>query len=425
MEKDGQVDLAAGLKAARNASQGKTFSPFRQRDWGSAESVESYEDNGASPGIASPQLLQVTRKRSERMAMAKKAASRDKNRIEEFSMFMDDFLDQVDEDSDGSDSPGLSTTGRGHHTPFIPAETPYSAWCGQGPFSNLPGFPSQVQLKEGPPTSQAQFLMSRHQGRPDAREVAEYQAAAERTAQHKLQQQMEEEFKAMQQDMLKQRQELQMQQQHLFQQHMQQQIQQEMQAQMMQQFMACQMGYPPMPGMPGPDGVMMVPVPVPVPATGPAAGKSRVPGGPAVPGLAGAPAVPPVPFQIPPGFKLVPEPRVEAAPQRPEIVLEKFLPGQSRKPKPQDTTPKEPTKKIFVGGLCPDSTADSLRNHFQQFGEIADSVVINQPGTKKCRGFGFVEFVDRIPQGLFDRQHVVDQRRCGVKPYNNCGAAAC
>jgi hypothetical protein len=108
-------------------------------------------------------------------------------------------------------------------------------------------------------------------------------------------------------------------------------------------------------------------------------------------------------------------------------LLESYVPGlrasaasnrNKRTARRTDAAPREGTKKIFVGGLCPDSTADSLRAHFQQFGEIADCVVINQAGTKKCRGFGFVEFADRIPEGLFDRQHSVDQRRCGVKPYD-------
>jgi hypothetical protein len=313
---------------------------------------------------------------------------------------MDEFLDR-DDDSDGGDSPGLSTNGR----PYIPAETPYTAWDGQGPFVSRSPFDRMFSEQTGLPAvreMQARLVQNAYQA--PRQEVAYYNQAA--STQQRIQQQMEEEFKAMQQDILQQQQEIHMHQQRL----MQQQIQQEMQAQIMQQFMACQMGYPPMQTQ---DGVVMVPVPVPV-----------------------ADVPPSGPFQTPPpGFKLVPEqPRVYAAAspaaagKRTDPVvleLEKLLPGQFRENvKPQSRgQAKGATKKIFVGGLCPDSTAESLRNHFQQFGEIADSTVISEPGTKKCRGFGFVEFAHRIPDGLFDRQHIVDQRRCGVKPYR--AAAAC
>jgi hypothetical protein len=146
--------------------------------------------------------------------------------------------------------------------------------------------------------------------------------------------------------------------------------------------------------------------------------------GMSMPGMPGMPKVMFVPVPVP----MMPEKgdpdRLQGGKDKP--LLESYVPGlrgptaaRKRTARRSDgMTPKPGTKKIFVGGLCPDSTADSLRAHFQQFGEIADCVVINQPGTKKCRGFGFVEFADQIPEGLFDRQHVVDQRRCGVKPYD-------
>jgi hypothetical protein len=165
-----------------------------------------------------------------------------------------------------------------------------------------------------------------------------------------------------------------------------------MMPQMMQQLQSMQG----MPGMPMMPKVMFVPVPVPV------ASKD---------GEADS-------------FGYSDQPQGKGKP-----LLESYVPGlrgsrqanarNKRAQRHEDTMSKgEGTKKIFVGGLCPDSTAESLRAHFAQFGEIADCVVINQPGTKKCRGFGFVEFADRIPEGLFTRQHIVDQRRCGVKPYD-------
>lgn len=46
--------------------------------------------------------------------------------------------------------------------------------------------------------------------------------------------------------------------------------------------------------------------------------------------------------------------------------------------------------KIFVGGLPYHTTDESLREFFQQFGDIEEAVVITDRGTGKSRGYGFV-----------------------------------
>ena len=46
--------------------------------------------------------------------------------------------------------------------------------------------------------------------------------------------------------------------------------------------------------------------------------------------------------------------------------------------------------KIFVGGLPYHTTDDSLRDFFQQFGDIEEAVVITDRQTGKSRGYGFV-----------------------------------
>ncbi len=51
-------------------------------------------------------------------------------------------------------------------------------------------------------------------------------------------------------------------------------------------------------------------------------------------------------------------------------------------------------KKLFVGSMSWDTTADSLRQAFSQFGEVTDAVVINDRETGRSRGFGFVTFSD-------------------------------
>jgi hypothetical protein len=148
--------------------------------------------------------------------------------------------------------------------------------------------------------------------------------------------------------------------------------------------------------MPMDQSVMAIPMPVPMPM-----------------GVQQQPQV-----QVPFGFQLVPK-------EKP--MLEDLLPGQTRgvrrrrpaRPKREDSQfGGSSAAKVFVGGLSPMSTAETLRAHFEKFGVISDCAVINEPGTKKSRGFGFVEFADGIPAGLLEQEHIVGQRRCGVRAYD-------
>jgi RNA recognition motif-containing protein len=49
-------------------------------------------------------------------------------------------------------------------------------------------------------------------------------------------------------------------------------------------------------------------------------------------------------------------------------------------------------KKLFVGNLSWNTTDDSLRNFFSQFGTVVSAQTISDRMTGKKRGFGFVEF---------------------------------
>ena len=49
-------------------------------------------------------------------------------------------------------------------------------------------------------------------------------------------------------------------------------------------------------------------------------------------------------------------------------------------------------RKLFVGGLNLRTTEETFREHFSQFGELVDCVVMTDPYTKKSRGFGFIEY---------------------------------
>jgi len=50
--------------------------------------------------------------------------------------------------------------------------------------------------------------------------------------------------------------------------------------------------------------------------------------------------------------------------------------------------------KIFIGGLSPDVDNSLLNEHFSQYGEIVDSIVMMDAETGNSRGFGFVTFSD-------------------------------
>lgn len=48
--------------------------------------------------------------------------------------------------------------------------------------------------------------------------------------------------------------------------------------------------------------------------------------------------------------------------------------------------------KLFVGGLSWNTTNDTLRAAFEEFGPVTDAVVISDRETGRSRGFGFVTF---------------------------------
>ena len=50
--------------------------------------------------------------------------------------------------------------------------------------------------------------------------------------------------------------------------------------------------------------------------------------------------------------------------------------------------------KLFVGGLAWATTDESLRAHFEQFGEVVDAKVITDRDTGRSRGFGFITYGD-------------------------------
>lgn len=70
----------------------------------------------------------------------------------------------------------------------------------------------------------------------------------------------------------------------------------------------------------------------------------------------------------------------------------------------------EQFRKMFIGGLSYDTTDESLKQYYEQWGTVVDVVVMKDPQTKRSRGFGFVTY-DRaacLDDAMRNRPHNVD-----------------
>ena len=47
---------------------------------------------------------------------------------------------------------------------------------------------------------------------------------------------------------------------------------------------------------------------------------------------------------------------------------------------------------MFVGGLSWQTSEDSMKEYFAQFGPVVEALVMRDPATKHSRGFGFITF---------------------------------
>ncbi|KAE8626900.1 hypothetical protein XENTR_v10006796 [Xenopus tropicalis] len=72
----------------------------------------------------------------------------------------------------------------------------------------------------------------------------------------------------------------------------------------------------------------------------------------------------------------------------------------------------EQLRKLFIGGLSFETTDESLREHFEQWGTLTDCVVMRDPNSKRSRGFGFVTYssTDEVDAAMSARPHKVDGR---------------
>ena len=71
-------------------------------------------------------------------------------------------------------------------------------------------------------------------------------------------------------------------------------------------------------------------------------------------------------------------------------------------------------KKLFVGGIKPETTDSDLRSYFGEFGNIESVDIITDKETGKNRGFAFVLFDDYDPVDKVVCEYTYE---CGVLVY--------
>ena len=52
------------------------------------------------------------------------------------------------------------------------------------------------------------------------------------------------------------------------------------------------------------------------------------------------------------------------------------------------------SKKLFVGNISWGISDEQLKEAFEAFGDVEDSIILKDRGTGRSRGFGFVTFSD-------------------------------
>ncbi|XP_041045621.1 heterogeneous nuclear ribonucleoprotein D0 isoform X2 [Cetorhinus maximus] len=93
------------------------------------------------------------------------------------------------------------------------------------------------------------------------------------------------------------------------------------------------------------------------------------------------------------------------------------LNGKVIDPKKAKAMKKEPVKKIFVGGLSPDTAEEKIREYFGAFGEVESIELPMDNKTNKRRGFCFITFKEEEPvkKILEKKFHNVGLSKCEIK----------
>ncbi|PAA55544.1 hypothetical protein BOX15_Mlig023819g4 [Macrostomum lignano] len=73
--------------------------------------------------------------------------------------------------------------------------------------------------------------------------------------------------------------------------------------------------------------------------------------------------------------------------------------------------------RLFIGGLSPSVTSDSLHKYFSQYGTVQHCNVPKDPKTQRSKGYGFLTYKDResVDSAQLHRPHVLDGRQVETK----------
>ncbi|KAK7860663.1 heterogeneous nuclear ribonucleoprotein 1 [Quercus suber] len=67
--------------------------------------------------------------------------------------------------------------------------------------------------------------------------------------------------------------------------------------------------------------------------------------------------------------------------------------------------------KLFIGGISWETTEEKLKEYFENYGDVVQTVVIRDKTTSRPRGFGFAVFVDpSILDRVLQDKHTIDAR---------------
>ncbi|XP_055140035.2 heterogeneous nuclear ribonucleoprotein D-like isoform X2 [Symphalangus syndactylus] len=78
---------------------------------------------------------------------------------------------------------------------------------------------------------------------------------------------------------------------------------------------------------------------------------------------------------------------------------------------------KEPPKKVFMGGLRPDTSEEQIKEYFGAFGEIENIELPMDTKTNERRGFCFITYTNEEPvkRLLESRYHQIGSAKCEIK----------
>ncbi|KAL6990660.1 hypothetical protein U1Q18_008779 [Sarracenia purpurea var. burkii] len=72
--------------------------------------------------------------------------------------------------------------------------------------------------------------------------------------------------------------------------------------------------------------------------------------------------------------------------------------------------------KLFIGGISWETNEGHLREYFQKFGEVMETVTMKDRKTGRARGFGFVVFTDpAVAEIVVRKKHIIDGRTVEAK----------